>query len=258
MDPAHPGRGYARSQMENPDPEKFQEAFVRAYTSEIEHLDRELGRLFDGLKARGVYDDSVIVFTSDHGEEFHEHGGWWHGQTLFDEVIEVPLLIKLPQNQLAGAVNEYMTRHLDIAPTLVALAGMTPGEQFQGQALFQQDWQPGNALVGSSYAELDFEAIVMDALRTPTLKLVHSNENKRNHPPVALFDMHQDPGEQTNVYGDPALTVEQGMLEMNRDEMQQFLEGHAADPSLVEDTSLMQEQMDNIGYGGGGDEEVEE
>jgi hypothetical protein len=45
---------------------------------------------------------------------------------------------------------------------------------------------------------------------------------------------------------------------MNREEMQQYLEGNAADPSLVEDTSLMQEQMDNIGYGGGGDEEVEE
>ena len=258
MDPDHPGRGYARSQMENPDPETYQQVFIRGYIHAIEHLDTELGRLFDALKARGIYDDSVIVFTSDHGEEFHEHGGWWHGQTLYDEVIGVPLLIKLPKNQIAGAVNEHMARLLDLAPTVLMLAGLTPGAHLQGQSLFAPDMQPGNALVGSSYAELDFEAIVMDALRTPTFKLIHSNDNKRNHPPVAFFDLTADPFEQTNKAGDGAFILDQETLEANRTEMQKFLDGNAADPSLVQDMTQLRDRLDASGYGGSDGEEVEE
>ena len=49
-----------------------------------------LGRLFEELKRRGLYDRTLIVLTADHGEEFHEHGGWWHGTTLYDEQIHVP------------------------------------------------------------------------------------------------------------------------------------------------------------------------
>ena len=258
MDPKYPGRGYARSEMENPDPAKYREAFVRAYIDEVEHLDTHVGRLIAGLKERGLYEDSVVIFTSDHGEEFQEHGGWWHGQTLFDEVIGVPLLIKLPQNQLAGQVNVNMTRLLDIAPTVLMLARMTPVEAIQGQALFQADWQPGNAHIGSSYAELDFENIVMDALRTPMSKLVHSNENKRNHPPIALYDLEKDPGEHTNLAGDTNYILDQGTLETARENMKAYLEGHAADPSTVKDFSLIQEQLDQTGYGGFGEEVVEE
>lgn len=258
MDPLHPGRGYARSQMENPDPKAFQEAFVRAYISEIEYLDEHLGRLFEGLKARGIYDDSVIVLTSDHGEEFHEHGGWWHGQTLFDEVIGVPLLIKLPQHRRGGEVHREMARLLDIAPTILSLTGLPVSPAIQGQTLVDAGASPGNVAISNSYAELDFEGIVMDALRTPTFKLIHSNENKRSHPPVALYNLETDPGEHTNLAGDPVLAAQQHELEAARTGMQDFLAGHAADPSIVEDLGLIEDQMRNTGYLGGDEEVVEE
>src|SRR5690606_12072005 len=131
-DPERPGKGYARVQMANPDPEKYLDAFKRSYIYEIEHLDTHAGRFLDGLKERGLYENTLIVFTSDHGEEFFEHGGWWHGLSLYDEQIGVPLVMKLPGNALAGRYASELTRHVDLAPTVAAVAGAQPSADWQG------------------------------------------------------------------------------------------------------------------------------
>ena len=183
-DPERPGKGYARAQMANPDPEKFLEAFKRSYNYEIEYMDEHVGRLLDGLKQRGLYDNSLIVFTADHGEEFFEHGGWWHGLSLYDEQIHVPLIVKLPGNQLGGSKNPGIARHVDLAPTIAQLAGVTPGTQWQGQSLFTADYQPGNAATEFVYSHLDFEGILLHALRSADIKLIKANEgNKRDYAP---------------------------------------------------------------------------
>ncbi|MCA9567659.1 MAG: sulfatase [Myxococcales bacterium] len=72
------------------------------YADEVRHLDRKLADLVAALKAQDLYDDLMIVVTADHGEEFGEHGGFWHGTTLFDEQIHVPLLVKLPRQRPGG------------------------------------------------------------------------------------------------------------------------------------------------------------
>ncbi len=66
------------------------------YEAEVRHVDDSIGRLLESLKRLELYDDSLIVFTSDHGEEFWEHGGFEHGHSMHQEVLQVPLLIKLP------------------------------------------------------------------------------------------------------------------------------------------------------------------
>ncbi len=65
------------------------------YDSEIRYLDYHLGRFFSALKDMDIYDKSLIIFTSDHGEEFGEHGGWGHGKALYRESVFVPLMIQL-------------------------------------------------------------------------------------------------------------------------------------------------------------------
>jgi hypothetical protein len=72
------------------------------YRGEVKHADEEIGRFFAQLKADGLYDNALVIVTADHGEEFFEHGGWWHGTTLYDEQVHVPLLVKLPNNARAG------------------------------------------------------------------------------------------------------------------------------------------------------------
>ncbi|MCA9600455.1 MAG: sulfatase-like hydrolase/transferase, partial [Myxococcales bacterium] len=93
MDPhdpyfAHPytGNGYSRAAHQNPQASEA-DALRKLYDGEVTYWDEEFGALLADLKKRGVYDDMTIVITADHGEEFGEHGGFWHGTTLYDEQV---------------------------------------------------------------------------------------------------------------------------------------------------------------------------
>lgn len=252
MDHTDPGVGYARVRLGTDlDPAKYRELFQRVYNGEIEHFDASLGNLVQELKDRGFYDNSVIVFTSDHGEEFCEHGGWWHGLTLYDEQIGIPLMIKLPGNQLAGETNAHMTRHVDLAPTLLQFAGLPPAPAMQGKSLFLADnLSAGNADGRITYSHLDFEGIVLQAARTMDAKLIKANEgNKRGLLPVELYDVATDPGETNNLAGQNP-TLEETMFGLI-DQMQAAALENAVEPQAVADTSALEEELGALGYLGG-------
>ena len=97
-------------------------ANLRRYNSEIAYTDRAVGELLAGIKRLGLYDDTLIVFFSDHGEEFREHGDVGHSKTVYDEVIQVPLIIKLP-GQRQGRVIGGTFPLLDLYPSLLAYLG---------------------------------------------------------------------------------------------------------------------------------------
>src|SRR5207253_3039064 len=105
------------------------------------YVDVHLGVLFDDFRRRGLYDQTLVVLTADHGEEFHEHGGWWHGTTLYDEQIHVPLIVKPPGAHGpgpaggAGRVLDELATSLDIAPTILAAAGLKVPKTLPGHAL---------------------------------------------------------------------------------------------------------------------------
>lgn len=109
---------------------------VDTYDAEIRSMDRALGVFLSALKKEGLYRDSLIVFTSDHGEEFGEHGRvGWHSHTLFDELLRIPLLLKLPGNLHAGMEVSGQVRAIDIAPTILDLLGLEAPEAFAGTTL---------------------------------------------------------------------------------------------------------------------------
>ncbi len=110
------------------------EAIETLYDAEVASLDADLRALFDGLRARGVLDDAVVVLVADHGEEFNEHGQVGHNKTLFEEVIRVPFLIHLPGQQTRVDVQRTVTL-ADVAPTLLSLASLPVPPRFEGQAL---------------------------------------------------------------------------------------------------------------------------
>ena len=104
------------------------------YRRSVGDLDRTLSILFDGLRERGLYDDALIVVTSDHGEEFREHGMFLHHQT-YDETLAVPLLIKFPNGRGAGRRVETLAGLMDILPTLLDELGLAIPEAIQGRSL---------------------------------------------------------------------------------------------------------------------------
>ncbi|MDQ3031332.1 MAG: sulfatase-like hydrolase/transferase [Myxococcota bacterium] len=202
MDPhdpyyAHPARrgGYARAAHQTPSLAEA-DALRALYDGEITYWDEHFGRLIADLRARGLYDDMTIVVTSDHGEEFGEHGGFWHGTTLYDEQVRVPLYVKLPQGRRAGTTVRHWVQSVDIMPTLLAEAGIEIPEGVQGASLFE-----GSTRV---YAEESHEGNVLESVRelrgTDELKLIVANEgNPRGVPARELFRVDLDPRETEDV-----------------------------------------------------------
>src|SRR5581483_5755567 len=184
----HPfnGEGYARVANPNPPP-ALAEKLRGLYDSGVSYLDEYVGALIDDLKKRGLYDKTLIILTADHGEEFHEHGGWWHGTTLYDEQIHVPLLVK-PPGAHGGRVVEELATSLDIAPTIIAAARATPPQTLQGHVLPLDGGAPPSRQ--SVFAEEDLEGNVLQAVRTREWKLVNANRgNPRGLAPEELFDL---------------------------------------------------------------------
>ncbi len=194
-------RGTARrtrgSRIPNPDA-SLADKYRAAYDGEIAYLDGQLARLFDGLKASGLYDRCVIVLTADHGEEFHEHGGWWHGTTLYDEQITVPLIVKPPRGGQTGVVNDAIVSSLDVAPTILSLAGVPAPDTMIGKALGLTAGAPGPR--DHSFAEQDLEGNILQAFRSEDWKLIQANPgNPRGLPPRQLFAIAKDPHEQNDL-----------------------------------------------------------
>ncbi len=130
----------ARAQTRKaPRPEEV-EALTALYDAEIAYNDYELGRFFDGLRQRGLYEDALIIVVSDHGEEFYDHGGWTHGKTLYSEVVHVPLLIKFPDGAGAGRRVSSPVQHLDLLPTILDCAGLANPPGLQGESLARSEW----------------------------------------------------------------------------------------------------------------------
>src|SRR6185436_5554437 len=128
----------------------------------------------------------LIILTGDHGEEFQDHGGWWHGTTLYDEQIHVPLLVKPPGEGTGGRVVDELATSLDIAPTVLAAAGLPVPDTLQGHAL-PLDGGQGPARE-SVFSEEDLEGNVLFSVRTPDWKLINANPgNPRGLAPEEVY-----------------------------------------------------------------------
>jgi arylsulfatase A-like enzyme len=204
MDPhdpyfAHPydGSGYARAAHQHPDPSEAP-ALTKLYDGEITYWDAEFGKLIDALKERGLYDELTIVVTADHGEEFNDHGGFWHGTTLYDEQVRVPLVVKLPQARRGGTVVRHWVQSIDLMPTVLAELDVEVPDGVQGGNLFT-----GTDVV---YAEESHEGNVLESVRhldgTDEHKLITANpDNPRGLRAVELYRVDLDPGERENLAG---------------------------------------------------------
>jgi arylsulfatase A-like enzyme len=138
------------------------------------------------------------VLTADHGEEFHEHGGWWHGTTLYDEQLAVPLIVKPPRGGATGVVNDAMVSSLDVTPTIIKAAGLAVPEQMVGKPLGLDAGAP--APRDHAFAESELEGNSLQAYRSGGMKVIHANAgNPRGLPEHQLFDVASDPGEQKDL-----------------------------------------------------------
>lgn len=242
----HPynGEAYARVADPNPDP-ALAGAYRAAYDGAIRFLDDELAKLIAELKSQGLYDDAVILLTSDHGEEFHEHGGWWHGTTLYDEQLAVPLIVKGGPAAPKGAVNEAVVSSLDIAPTLIRAAGLQVPPSMVGKALGLTADAP--APRDHAFAETDLEGNSVQAYRSGGMKVIHANPgNPRGLPEHQLFDVARDPGEHKDLMATRTEVANQLTAAMSA--VQSHAESIAVESTGTAIDAASEERLRALGY----------
>jgi arylsulfatase A-like enzyme len=162
------------------------------YLGEVSYLDRQIGRLLDYLRSRGLLDNTFVVVWADHGENLGEHGFESRHTGLFETTTHVPLIIRSPGPLRAG-VHPELVQNIDLFPTLVAAAGLA-GPRTPGQDLFRTAGRRAVFSEGSDHSA--------ERVRDARWALV------RNHDlvaplvePLYLFDLQADPGETTNLAG---------------------------------------------------------
>jgi arylsulfatase A-like enzyme len=177
------------------------------YDGQIKFVDENIGRLLDFLKDNHLYENTIVVITSDHGEEFWEHDNFEHGHTLYDELLHVPLIISA--KNFEHVIVENRVRLLDLVPTVLEMADIkTDGLNFQGVSLLQS-FESGSKnkefpvfAAGTLYGREKF------CLIDRNIKLIHNNQDSKiffeligsnNNEEYELYDLKTDPDERINL-----------------------------------------------------------
>lgn len=214
----------------------------RAYLDGVRRWDNALGDLLAGLRARGL-DDTLVVLTADHGEEFGEHGGFYHGTSLYEELLHVPLLLASPN--LAHGTHEELVQQIDVAPTILQHFGIDPPAAWEGAPL-----GGGAAARDLAWAEEDHEGHVLSSVRMVSpegeaMKLIVANpDNPRGLPPQALYDLNKDAEELTPL---PSNDVRMQKLETQLTSLQDPNRRPPAAPERRLD-SAAQAELRSLGY----------
>ena len=163
------------------------------YDASVAFADAEVGRLLDTLP-----DDVLVVVVGDHGEEFLEHGGFLHGQSVFEEMLRVPLIFRGP-GVCAGKQEEGLVSHVDIAPTILDLAGASlpddaTGRSLRGELQLAEAPQEDRVL----FSVREYGGVKVVAARKGSWKMMRNEQTGAS----ALFDLQADPGEKRNVAQD--------------------------------------------------------
>lgn len=193
-------------------------SYKELYRAEILAFDSYFGGFLAALKERGLYENSLIVLMSDHGEEFFEHGGWAHNHSLYAELVHVPLVIKFPGNRHAGRTVRENVGVIDILPTVLAAVGRPLGDE----AVDGVDLSP--LLAGGKLARPFLYSSIANgrflhqipakfAIFTDRFKVIYNYEYspadlrffaQDGLPPetgqIEIYDLESDPGDRTDLF----------------------------------------------------------
>ncbi len=179
-----------------PEPYRSQYAHM-PYDGEIAFVDAVIGGAMEQLRASRLYDKTLIVFTSDHGEGLGDHGEAAHGFFLYDSTLHVPLILKFPASRWKSSVVSGQVRGIDVAPTILQALGVAVPPQMQGQSLLtacsgQPSGAPPPAFSETFYPYYHFGWSPLVAIRTGGYKFIRA-------PRPELYDLAADRAETNNL-----------------------------------------------------------
>lgn len=175
----------------------FGKSLMDKYDSEIAFVDHHLQPVFDALKEKGLYENTVVVLTSDHGEAFKEHGFYFHGRTIYDEEIRVPLLIRAP-----GAEPKRVPQPValvDLVPTLAEMVGLK-ADNALGHSLIPLLYGIGEMVADrlifmEQLPYPNYKTHIVGAVSQAGIKVIRNVTDNVTE----IYDLNADPGEKSNL-----------------------------------------------------------
>jgi arylsulfatase A-like enzyme len=183
--------------VSNPQTVQLLRKLYQAHVCEVDEYARQL---FAVLEKHSVLPDSTVIITTDHGEEFGEHGGLSHDGKMYSELVHVPqLIVNAPEKK--GESCDTLVSGLDIPPTILDLYGLEPEQSFQGSSLFPLSRYPEKGLYGEAVGKLAHKIKETDKpayyYREGQWKVIY----RREEDSWELYDLDEDPQEQSNRIG---------------------------------------------------------
>ncbi|HEX3002972.1 MAG TPA: sulfatase-like hydrolase/transferase [Angustibacter sp.] len=183
-----------------------------AYYAMVTLVDDEVGRILDALEATGQADNTIVVFTSDHGEMLGDHQLMLKGPFMYDCAVRVPLLVRWPGHARAGARVSELVQWIDLGPTFLEAAGAQIPARFQGRSLLrlldgtESSWRDWALCQYRDSGHAYDPPVYVTMLRHDRWKLVvhHGAPATARERSVELYDLEADPSELTNLWSDPA------------------------------------------------------
>ncbi|GMR24202.1 MAG: hypothetical protein BMS9Abin37_2720 [Acidobacteriota bacterium] len=202
------------------------------YTGEIAYVDAALGRFWNTLRAEGLLDNTLVLFTSDHGEALGEHGESSHGMFAYEATLRVPLIATWEGVLPAGTRVPSRVRLIDVAPSVTELLGLPAVSAYQGASLI-----PLIEGTASGHRESYFEAMAFNLNRNwaPLTGLYRGSEKFIDLPIPELYELDTDPGETTNIIASRAKTAR---------DMREALEELVAESSTEASRSIQTAEVD--------------
>src|SRR6266516_2491729 len=217
----------------------------RPYDGEIAFADSQVGRLIRFLKDKGLYRNTLIVLSGDHGESLGEHGEKTHGFFIYNATLHVPLIIHLPGGMHAKTVAN-LVNLADLMPTVLAALNIQIPAQVQGQSLLPLMSPKKEDNARSLYAEtflprLHFNWSELRGVETETYHFIDA-------PKPELYDLRKDPGETHNLFADKKAVAEEMRVRLAK-----LIQQYTAGQELAEKTGLdpvLMERLKSLGYAG--------
>ena len=194
--------------------------YMHDYLACIASVDESVGRVLDYLEESGLADNTIVIYTSDQGFYLGEHG-WFDKRFMYEESLQMPLLVRYPKEIKAGSVNKDIVMNLDFAETFLDYAGARVPEDMQGVSMrpLLQGRTPSDWRKSMYYHYYEYPAVHSVkrhyGVRTERYKLIHFYNDIDEW---ELYDLKSDPDEMRNVYNDPAYadTVKELTAELKR------------------------------------------
>jgi arylsulfatase A-like enzyme len=187
--------------LRRPISQRERQHLLSQYDGGIAYMDWALGRLVEQLQQRGLYDNTLLIVTSDHGEAFGERAMVGHALSVYQDMVHVPLLIKYPGENGRAVVDESVSL-ADLMPTILAVLGYPTPKHVQGRSLLKPAPEAGIGVISETFVHPLISTWTPrfrrseQAIFSGSLKFIQTSHDDRE-----LYDLAQDPNEEHNLFG---------------------------------------------------------